>query len=364
MQGPENGPPVRRAGDSADPRGGPGLREWQRNTWYGPAPVRNNPFDEPEDAPELRELRSDNVNDRAGAFWQDSPTAGYMSPGAAERERKNQTAARRSQRRRRDRTKKSPSQRSMALTAALALIGVTFVTFAVLYFFVFRIREIRVEGNRDIATADVIRLSGLRYGDSMMTVSEDETQERLISAAVTEGKRNPNFYRLQFRYLDLQMPGTVVISVKEREPCCWMELRGILFVMDKNRMVLYESEDPAMRPANLVEVRGLGIRAGDHAGQTLTLVSALQESVFENLFLEMKVMGITGLIEEVDLSNLNSILLQTRAGFTVSLGSRDRIHAKLRSMILVQEELIRMGKEPGTINVTNPESPFYSPAVR
>ena len=30
-----------------------GVRDWQRNTWYGPAPLNNNPFDEPEDAPEV-----------------------------------------------------------------------------------------------------------------------------------------------------------------------------------------------------------------------------------------------------------------------------------------------------------------------
>ena len=35
----------------------PPLRDWQKNTWYGPAPLDENPFDEPEDAPELRELR-------------------------------------------------------------------------------------------------------------------------------------------------------------------------------------------------------------------------------------------------------------------------------------------------------------------
>ena len=32
---------------------GPGVRDWQKNTWFGPAPLNSNPFDEPEDAPEL-----------------------------------------------------------------------------------------------------------------------------------------------------------------------------------------------------------------------------------------------------------------------------------------------------------------------
>lgn len=46
-----------------------GVRDWQRNTWFGPAPLNNNPFEEPEDAPELKEIRSANVTEHAGDFW-------------------------------------------------------------------------------------------------------------------------------------------------------------------------------------------------------------------------------------------------------------------------------------------------------
>ena len=46
------------------------LRDWQKDTWYGPYPVHENPFDEPEDAPELRDLRSENLNNRSGEFWE------------------------------------------------------------------------------------------------------------------------------------------------------------------------------------------------------------------------------------------------------------------------------------------------------
>jgi len=31
-------------------------------------------------------------------------------------------------------------------------------------------------------------------------------------------------------------------------------------------------------------------------------------------------------------------------------------------MLLVREKLIEMGKTSGSINVTNPETPFYSPS--
>ena len=111
----------------------------------------------------------------------------------------------------------------------------------------------------------------------------------------------------------------------------------------------------------LVEVKGLDIRAGAQAGQTIVLTSASQELLFKDLFMEMKVLGCTDQILEADLSNPSSILLTTRDNYTVALGSSDSLHAKLRSMLLVREKLREMGKTAGAINVSNPETPFFSP---
>ena len=69
----------------------------------------------------------------------------------------------------------------------------------------------------------------------------------------------------------------------------------------------------------------------------------------------------TELVEEADLSNINSLLLTTRDGFTVSMGDRQNIHAKLRSMLLTREELLKRGYHGGVINVSLPETPVFSP---
>ena len=131
--------------------------------------------------------------------------------------------------------------------------------------------------------------------------------------------------------------------------------------MDKQRFVLFETEEEGIRPAGLVKVDGLRIRSGCMVGQTLMLDSEAQQEIFSNLFLEMKVLNCTELIEEADLSNPESLLLTTRDGFTVSLGNASNLHAKLRSMLLTREELIRMGYQNGIINVINLENPVFTP---
>ena len=340
MDGQNGGYRPRTAGErsgSSGPDGG--VRDWQRNTWFGPAPLNSNPFDEPEDAPELKESRSENVTEHAGDFWK-SPDRVYPPredprsiPGG-----KGKAAAVRK------------SARTRAFRATAIVLAVLAAAALILRFAVFSVKEIRVTGNNRISAEDIIRSSGIRRGDNILTLNENAVKERLRSD-----------YRLLFRSVTREMPGTVVLSVKEREPCCWLTYCGIMYVMDKDRMVLYESENPAEKPADLVEIKGLEVRSNAQVRQIINLGSETQQSIFSELFLEMKVLGCTDKIAEADISNTNSILLVTRDGYTASLGDRQNIHAKLRSLLIVQEELKRTQNFGGTVNVTNPESPIYTP---
>ena len=319
------------------------LRDWQKDSWYGPTPVRENPFDEPEDAPELREMRSENLNNRSGAFWQQNAgpqiTGGYHFGGRTTQDTATAPAVR------------EPEKRHPLLLTLVCLVAAGILA-GVLYYGVFSIRNIQVIGNSQVPASEVIRVSGLRTGMPILSVSAEQVEQKL--------RQNPV---LKFRYLQKDMPGTVVLAVKEREVCCWITWNGIMYTTDKQRMVLYETEDLTIRPANLVRVDGLNIRSGALVGQTLVLDSVEQETIFGNLFLEMKVLGCTELIEEADLSNVSSLLLTTRDGFTVAMGDAQNLHAKLRAMLITREELLSRGYQGGVINVILPETPVYSPAV-
>ncbi|MBR3334562.1 MAG: FtsQ-type POTRA domain-containing protein [Clostridia bacterium] len=316
-----------------------GVRDWQRNTWFGPAPQNSNPFEEPEDAPELREIRSANVTEHAGEFW-NSPEKSNTGPVPSGRTAGSRTG----------RAKARP--RAIRVIAGSALFIVALLL--ILRFAVFSVKQIYVNGNSAISAEDVIRASGIRRGANILSLNEKNVEERLRS--------DPKIgYRLQFRYMATQLPSTVLLSVREREPCCWLTYCGIMYVMDKNRMVLYESENPSDQPQNLVEIKGLEVRSNTLVGQYINLGNEAQQSIFTELFLEMKVLGCTDQIKEADISNTGSILLLTRDGYTAALGDRNNLHAKLRSLLLVQEELKQQEYFGGTISVTNPETPIYTP---
>ena len=340
MNGQNGGYRPRTAGErNMSPGNNDGVRDWQRNTWNGPTPLNTNPFDEPEDAPELKASRSENVNQHVGDFW-NTPDQTYQ--GKKELWTQTGTGTRPAVKPR----KAKPRMLRVILALVLLLAAVA----AVLRFTVFNITDIVVTGNKNLPAEEVIRVSGLRRGESIFSVSEDKVRGRIQSD-----------YRMKFEYLAREMPGTVILSVREREPCCWLTYCGIMYVMDKNRMVLYESENPADKPIDLVEIKGLDVRSNTLVGQYINLGNETQQEIFREMFREMKVLGCIALVAEVDLSNTASILLTTRKGYTVWFGDRSNIHAKLRSMMLVQEWLAAHEMTGGTINVNNPEGPIYSP---
>lgn len=345
MQGPENYN-SRHSGKAGDGREqDSGLRDWQRNTWFGPAPQNENPFDEPEDAPELREYRSENVNEHIGDFWKQQSTGyGYapVQPG----EQTGQTGKNGKPLLQKGGKNKGKSGKKAFLTALVCLIGIVLV----LRYAVFSVRQIDVIGNSEVSNEDVIQASGIRTGDNILTLNEKNVAERIGSD-----------YRLLFRYLEKDLPNRVTISVREREACCWVTYCGIFYELDKNRMVLNETENRSQISGELTEVKGLRIQSGCYRGQTMLLSSSEQQLAFHELFLEMKVLSCSADIAEADLSTPSSILLTTRDGYTVALGDGTNIHAKLRSMLLVRAELRRRDLTGGSINVSNPESPLYSP---
>ena len=338
----------RTAGDRSAGTGEGEIRDWQRETWNGPAPAYGNPFDEPEDAPELRDSRSENVNEHLGDFW-NQHTDGYQYTGREKSLGKVKTAG--TGRRTGRRPEKKAQGASVLKRVLLVLVCLLLAVWAALRFTVFSLREIRIEGNQHISDEEILRISGMHTGDSLLRLDEKKVEERINAD-----------YRLQFRYLEKTLPSQATLKVREREACCWLTYGGILYTMDKNRMIMYETEDLDHLPAELVEVKGLKIRSGCRTGQTLTLNDAAQEALISSLFLEMKVLNCTALIREADLSSLSSLLMVTRDGYTVTLGDAANLHAKMRSLLLVREKLIEMEMSGGTINVVNPESPLYSPS--
>ena len=295
--------------------------------WTSPPPA--DPFDEPGEAPELRMDRSENLYNREDRFWDhvESAQEGSHHPREAT----------------------SPRAEGHTLRWLLLSVAVAACVGFLVYGAVFRVRSVTVEGCRVISPEEVIRLSGISIGMNTFSISDDQVEAGVES----------NRY-LSFVCVDRQLPDRVVIQVRERTPASQVKYCGIAYTLDNRGMVLEESQNTSETPEDLVLVNGLNIRRC-MVGESLQLHSDSQMSVYTELLVELKVMSALDEVSELDLTDMDNLFLVSRDGYTVRLGDAGSLHAKLRAMLLTRDHLNADGHTGGTIDVSTPVNPTYTP---
>ena len=312
------------------------------------------PFEEPDQAPELRANRSENLYTRDEPFWNrvvDAPQSGreaprdpnyWNHPDVMDTDRLLHVDSD-------TRMQKVRKFLGAGTTKKFLLIAAVVVAVAViLYSALFQVRTITVLGNSTITAEEVIRLSGLKIGQSSMTIDDEAVMRKV------EGNRY-----LRCTLVDVQWD-SVIIHVRERVPAAWINHNGMVVLLDNRGFVLEESLTDYTGDAGLVKVVGLDVRRCA-LGQTISLETSTQLETYTQILVELKAMKGLDLLSELDMSSMDSIYLATRDGFYVRLGSEDSIHEKLRAFMITREEVIGMGYSTGTIDVTDPGRPTYSP---
>ncbi len=313
-----------------------------------------NPFGDTGVAPELKEGRSEELMEKNSPFWaevKEDPMHQPVHRGASGHRPREMEM-------REDRLLKHDSQPPMeeirrflgsgALKKLLLVIAVIGAVAFLLYSAFFQVRSIQVVGNQTVSAQEIIRLSGLKAGQSSLTIDDEQVMRRVES----------NRY-LRCTLVDVQLD-TVLIHVKERVPAAYLNHNGMIIMMDNRGFVLEESLTAYDSYSSLVKVVGMDVRRSA-AGQKISLESARQMEVYTQVLVELKAMQGLSNLAELDMSGMDSIYLATRDGFSVRLGSDESIHEKLRAFLITRERLLEMDKYAGTIDVTDPGRPTYSP---
>ena len=313
-----------------------------------------NPFEEPEQAPELREKRSENLYSRDEPFWErvvDAPDASgdfrrdvnyWNHPDVMDTDRllhvDNDTALQ----------KVGKFLGSDAVKKVIGIVTVVVLVAIALFGTVFRVHAIHVSGNTTVTDEAIIRLSGLKVGQSSMTIDDEEVMRKIES----------NRY-LRCTLVDVQW-NAVTLHVKERVPAVYINHNGMIVTLDNRGFVLEESLASETGYESLVKVSGMNVRRCA-LGQQIALQSASQLEAYTQILVELKAMKGIDLLRELDMSSMDSIYLTTRDDFFVRLGSEDDLHAKLRAFLITREKVLQMGYAKGTIDVTDPGRPTYLP---
>jgi cell division protein FtsQ len=183
------------------------------------------------------------------------------------------------------------------------------------------LREVVITGNRHAAAADLVSLSGLQRGQSLLVTSLRRVSANLL--------RHP---WIKSVFLQRSLPHTLVIQVQEREEVAWMSSpssEGCLTLGEGGVIVSTDCSGSA----SMIELRGARL-SGDGAGAVLLdeelvgLIDALRRGALASLGARL-----------IDLTHAGSVELRTGAGLRVLLGDMDEMLLRLDSLAALSRSL-------------------------
>lgn len=338
------------------------MDERQRHTGAQP-PVNeytqsNSPFEEPEQAPELRSQRSENLYSRSEPFWErvvELPAEGeeyprdpnyWNHPEELADDRMLQVDSGLL----RDRIRRLLGAR--VLWIFLAVLASLLGLWVLIHSTFMQIKSITVEGSGTLTAQEIIELSQLYVGMSTFDVDAEKVAERIER----QGTMRCTLVDVAF--------DKVVLHVRPRIPVATIKHNGRLLTLDERGWVLGMSNDLEVQLEGLIDVSGLDVRRSS-MGQPVTLNTPSRLTAYTQILIELRAMGGLDMIEELDLTSMDSITLKTTDDFLIQLGNEKRIHEKLRAMMIVHEVVLEKGyhggQDGGTIVVSDPTSPTYMP---
>ena len=238
-------------------------------------------------------------------------------------------------------------RRSGVLTAVLAL-AVILAAAILVNESALRVRTVNVVGIQRVPWEDVVSAAGLRGSVSYLSLNEKKIAEGI----------NQNRY-LVYEGMEKHFPSAVTLFVRERVPRANVQVMGVNYQMDEEGMILERMS--GVQPANdLINVTGMQTRQ-ILVGEVIFTSVAEQMEAYKTVMGEVLKQGFFGEVSELNLSNPESLYLITKDGYTVHLGDKSDMRAKIGTVRAVVVKLREMGKTGGRLEASTPAVATYMP---
>ena len=232
------------------------------------------------------------------------------------------------------------------------IVGVAVVVLLILALLFFcsgtRIRTVQVDGLNTSSPETVLRLAGLNRGATYFGVRENRIRAGIES----------NRY-LAYEGMERIWPDMLYIKVYERERVADFLFMGVQYTLAEDAMVL-ESTTNITAAGSGMRVSGLSIR-DIRVGAQVICQDEAQLAALLDIMLELKLQGVRDAVEEINLTNMDSIYLLSKDGYTANIGTAEDLRAKIGTVRAVTAELKRRGLSGGTIDATIPGQAAYRP---
>jgi cell division protein FtsQ len=210
---------------------------------------------------------------------------------------------------------------------------------------VFKVNRIEVSGNNIVASDKIILLSGLKDGDNLLKLNIEKIEEDVLT--------NPYIETCK---ITRSLFGSVNIAVSERQNTGAALFNDKYVTMDKSGVVIEIKDN--VEDLNLPLISGLNI-VNAVPGKNIELKDDRQINVIKEIFDSITSSGFSGIINEVDINNLISIVLKTQYGVIIKLGSVDNVKTKLTVAKAIIEQDINPKGLKGTLDMSFNGNPVF-----
>lgn len=205
----------------------------------------------------------------------------------------------------------------------------------------FNVTSISIEGNKNVSTAKIKKVSGLHKGSKFFVVSKKDRVKKLKSVPYIEDAK-----------ISYNLRGRVTIRVKERVPYYQLDVNDYLLVDDNFRIL----ENSDKKRDNLVNLSGFNVENPQAGNYILTNKEDREK---RDLLLELRndEYSLRGNIRDIEL--LDSISTFTTVdGVKIEFGSYSNIDYKLKMLSLILKDISTTNKNAILIQMEKGDSPI------
>lgn len=262
----------------------------------------------------------------------------------AEERQENQPQAKVAKKRRKSKKKKI-NKKILGFCSIIILVAIIVVL--ALTAPIFNITKIEINGNEKVSKDTIIALSGIKMGENIFRFNNDMIQNV---------KQNTYIEKVE---IQRKMPGTVVISVKERKIKYQINLINSYVYLDKNGYLLENSSERK----NVPVIVGFSIKEDEMLNEKRLKDNDLEKLANAAKIIEAaKAINIDNLITEVNVEDKNNTILYLESkSKKINVGDTTNLTNK---MLYVQKILENEEGKSGSVFVNGDISAGFKPYFR
>lgn len=220
----------------------------------------------------------------------------------------------------------------------LAVLAVLIVGFLFMKSSFFAIGSVEVQGNKYISTDEIYRIAGIPEQTNIFRLNTNDVKSRLMKD-------------LRVADVDIvrRFPGTVILTIKERQPIAYVASSYGFFELDQQGVILAAFKN--FKQLNVPIVTGIKIENG-YIGDTVSNPDL--DRVLE--YLSLLDENILNQISEINIKSPDQMIAYTVSSAQIRIGSEERLaeKAKFTNEILREIDEKKMVIEYIDLNYASP----------